>query len=71
MIQAISARDIAVSGLKAQRIRINVIANNIANAETTRTPQGGAFRRQMAIFRGEQMRPWQHTPNKLRKEPWN
>ena len=48
----ISARQIAVSGLKAQRTRMNLIANNIANAETTRTPQGGPFRRQMVILRG-------------------
>ena len=57
MIHNISAWDIAVSGLKAQRTRMNVIANNIANAYTTRTPQGGPFRRQLAIFRGEQIKP--------------
>lgn len=57
MIKPISAREIAVSGLRAQRTRMNVIANNIANAETTRTPDGGgAFRRQLTIFRGEQIR---------------
>lgn len=65
MIRDISAREIAVSGLKAQRARMNVIANNIANAETTRTPQGGAFRRQMVILRGEQMKPSQNNPRKL------
>jgi len=57
MISAISAADIAVTGLKAQRTRMNVIANNIANALTTRTPQGGAFRRQMVVLQGEQLRP--------------
>lgn len=51
-VRAISARDIAVSGMRAQRARINVIANNVANAETTRTPEGGAFRRQLTVFRG-------------------
>ena len=35
----VSAHDIAVSGLRAQRTRMNVIANNIANALTTRTPE--------------------------------
>ena len=58
MLEAISARDIAVSGLKAQRVRMNVIANNIANAMTTRTAKGGPFRRQMAVFRGEQVKPF-------------
>lgn len=57
MIHEISGRDIALSGLKAQRVRMNVIALNIANANTTRTPEGGPFRRQLAVFRGEQIRP--------------
>lgn len=55
-LDTISATEIAVSGLKAQRVRINLISNNIANAQTTRTPEGGAFRRQMAILRGDQVR---------------
>ena len=57
MMEAISAVDIALSGLKAQRARMNVIANNIANAFSTRTPNGGAYRRQMVVFRGEQLTP--------------
>lgn len=36
---------IAVSGLSAQRRRLDVIAMNIANAQTTRTAEGGAYRR--------------------------
>jgi len=55
-IDKISATDIAVSGLKAQRTRMNIIANNIANAETTRTPEGGAFRRQLVILRGDEIK---------------
>ena len=57
MLESISATDIAVGAIRAQRVRMNVIANNIANALTTRTPQGGPFRRQLAIFRGEQIGP--------------
>ena len=57
MLEAISARDIAVSGLRAQRARMNIIANNIANWDTTRTPGGGPFRRQMIVLRGNQIRP--------------
>ena len=38
--------DIAVSGLKAQAARINVIATNIANASTSRTASGEPYRRQ-------------------------
>lgn len=53
MWEGVSAREIAVSGLQAQRTRMNVISNNIANAFTTRTPEGGAFRRQLAVFAGQ------------------
>lgn len=55
-LNKVSAREIAASALKAQRTRMTVIANNIANAETTRTPEGGAFRRQMVLLRGDQIR---------------
>lgn len=57
MLESLSGTDIAMSGIRAQRVRMNVIANNIANIETTRTPDGGPFRRQLAIFRGEQIGP--------------
>jgi len=63
-IDKISANDIAVSGLKAQRARMNIIANNIANAETTRTPEGGAFRRQLVILRGHEIKHGAH-PERL------
>jgi flagellar basal-body rod protein FlgC len=42
--------NIAASGLAAQRLRAQLTASNIANAETTRTPQGGPFRRKDAVF---------------------
>lgn len=52
-ISEVSAFDIARSGIKAQRLRMTVIANNIANAETTRTEkQGGPFRRQVVELVG-------------------
>ena len=41
---------IPASGLSAQRARIDVIAQNIANAETTRTAAGGPYRRQVAAL---------------------
>lgn len=53
MLSEISARRIAVSGLRAQRERMNIIANNLANAQTTRTPEGGAFRRQLVLLEGQ------------------
>ncbi|WP_422445841.1 flagellar basal body rod protein FlgC [Thermoanaerobacterium sp. DL9XJH110] len=42
--------DISASGLTAQRLRMDVISNNIANATTTRTPEGGPYRRERVIF---------------------
>ena len=56
-LNKISANDIAVSGLKVQRARMNVIANNIANVETTRTPEGGVFQRQMVLLLGDEIKP--------------
>jgi flagellar basal-body rod protein FlgC len=51
-MQLFSALDISASGLYAERSRMNVIANNLANANSTRTPEGGPFRRQLVILRG-------------------
>ncbi len=42
--------DISASGLAAERQRMEVVANNIANAHTTRTPGGGPYRRQQVVF---------------------
>jgi len=40
----------ASSGLTAERARIDVITDNIANARTTRTPEGGPYRRKLVRF---------------------
>ncbi len=40
----------SASGLSAQRLRMDVISNNIANANTTRTTEGGPFHRQRVVF---------------------
>jgi len=42
--------NIAASGLSAHRQWMDLISGNIANANTTRTPEGGPFRRQLAVF---------------------
>jgi flagellar basal-body rod protein FlgC len=41
---------IASSALTAQRLRLDVTASNIANAETTSTPEGGPYRRTSVVF---------------------
>ncbi|MDH4224513.1 MAG: flagellar basal body rod protein FlgC [Deltaproteobacteria bacterium] len=46
----LSAMETASSGLAAQRFRMNIISGNIANAETTRTPEGGPYKRRDTVF---------------------
>ncbi len=45
-----SAMRVSAQGLRAQRIRLDVTAENMANAETTRTPEGGPYRAKRAVF---------------------
>ncbi|MFP4115441.1 MAG: flagellar basal body rod protein FlgC [Spirochaetota bacterium] len=52
----------AASGLTAQRLRQDVISNNIANATTTRTPEGGPFRRSRVILRPRVDQPYWRSP---------
>ncbi|MBF0621078.1 MAG: flagellar basal body rod protein FlgC [Magnetococcales bacterium] len=41
---------VTASGLAAQRLRMNIIAENVANAQTTRTAEGGPYRRRDPVF---------------------
>ncbi|MFP4377583.1 MAG: flagellar basal body rod protein FlgC [Spirochaetales bacterium] len=52
----------AATGLTAQRLRQDVISNNIANATTTRTPDGGPFRRSRVILRPRVSEPYWKSP---------
>jgi len=45
-----TSMEVSASGLSAQRLKMNVIANNIANAGTTRTADGTPYRRQVVTF---------------------
>ncbi len=45
-----SGFNVSASGLAAQRRRLDVIAENLANAETTRTAEGGPYRRKRAVI---------------------
>lgn len=44
------AMNISASGLSAERLRMDVVAGNIANQNTTRTENGEAYRRKIAVF---------------------
>jgi flagellar basal-body rod protein FlgC len=52
-----SSFKVSAMGLKAQRLRLDVAAENLANAETTRTPEGGPYRAKTVVFTARQERP--------------
>lgn len=45
--------DVSGSALQAERLRAEVVASNMANADTTRTPQGGPYKRQQVVFESQ------------------
>src|SRR5277367_4997616 len=45
--------DVSGSALKAERVRAEVVASNMANAETTRTPEGGPYQRHHVVFEAQ------------------
>ena len=49
--------EVSGSALKAERIRAEVVAANMANADTTRTPEGGPYRRQHVVFSSAEAEP--------------
>ena len=49
----ISGIDVTSGALAAQKMRLDIVAQNIANAQTTRTPQGGPYQRQIVSFETE------------------
>lgn len=48
-----SSIQVSASGMAAQRARAEVLVENMANAETTRTPEGGPYRRKDVVFTTE------------------
>lgn len=54
--------NIASSGMTAERLRSDVIADNIANASTTRTAEGGPFRRSRVVLRPRTEQPYWRSP---------
>jgi len=46
-----SSLDISASGLSAERVRMNIISNNLANANTTSGPDGKPYTRKLVMFR--------------------
>ena len=52
----ISGIDVTAGALNAQKTRLDIVAQNIANAQTTRTPNGGPYQRQVVSFETELLR---------------
>ena len=49
----LSGIDVTTEALSAQKTRLDIVAQNIANAQTTRTPDGGPYKRQVVSFETE------------------
>ena len=47
----LSSMNIVASGMTAQQLRLDVVAENVTNSTTTRTEAGGPYRRKMVVFR--------------------
>lgn len=52
-----NAMHISAAGMSAQRSRLDIVAENIANAESTRTEQGGPYRRRQVVFKSTEIKP--------------
>jgi len=52
----ISGIDVTAGALNAQKTRLDIVAQNIANAQTTRTAKGGPYQRQVVSFETELLR---------------
>ncbi len=56
-----SAMEVAASGLSAERSRMNITAGNLANARTTRTAEGGPYKRLDPVFEAEPLNATAHN----------
>jgi len=52
-VSLFSALSVGASGMAAQRTRAELLVENMANAETTRTPEGGPYRRKDVVFQSD------------------
>lgn len=53
MADFLSGFRVASSGMSAQRLRLNTISSNLANVNTTKTPEGGPYRRKDVVFESQ------------------
>lgn len=60
-MELLKSMKISGTGLAAQRTKMNVIAENLANSETTRTKEGGPYRRKMVVFEAKPVEDFKHA----------
>ena len=66
----ISAMDISASGMTAQRLRMDVISQNIANVSTTRAGDGGPYKRKTVLFQEQtDIRPFSAHLSSILNKP--
>ena len=53
-----SAMDVSASALTAQRRRLELLVTNLANSQTTQTPEGGPYRRKDVVFESQSAEPF-------------
>lgn len=68
----LTASKISATALAAHRTKMNVIAENLANVDTTRTKEGGPYRRKMVVLKGEDIDSFKSVVEKrrLKQEKW-
>lgn len=60
----LNAMKISGTALNAHRTKMNIIAENLANVDTTRTREGGPYRRKMVVFKGDDIENFQSVLEK-------
>jgi flagellar basal-body rod protein FlgC len=63
MMDLFTAMEVSASGLSAERVRMNALASNLANARTTRTPEGGPYKRLDPVFQAVPLEQSQAAPS--------
>lgn len=68
MTYLLDSTRISATGLAAHRTKMNLIAQNLANVDTTRTREGGPYRRQMVVFTGKDIDDFETALDKAQKD---
>jgi flagellar basal-body rod protein FlgC len=64
----LQAMNISATGLSAHRTKINIIAENLANSDTTRTDAGGPYRRKLVVLAEKPQEKFVNMLGRIRKQ---